>query len=276
MKTPKPEIQRRLGPGATKGFTLVELLVVISIIALLATLLIPTIQTILEQVYVGRSAFVIRRLHDGAMIYRDKTGFFPGEIKDSKVPHTSGYPRKAMDAGTLTGSQVLAACLFDIDYDDLNTPNGITAKTVSNPVIPYIEGDLISMDTSVTGGATLKHNTISDGFPADKAMAVCYFLASNSPSYNNKTTQFRYQHNAAYLNAQGTDPQLTQTHLNTWLVSKSPSPRTVLNNSEFILIAPGLNRQYLLREFPDPADPEKSLFETDSDDLANSYGGTEQ
>ena len=258
-----------------RGFTLVELLVVISIIALLATLLIPTIQTILQQVYVGRSAFMVRRLHDGAMLYRDRTGFFPGEIKDSKVPHASGYPRQAMDAGALTGSQVLAACAFDIDYDDLDNPNAININQVSNSYVPYREDDLISYDTSLTNTPSFKHNTISDGFPTDKAMPVCYFLASNSPTQNNKTTQFNFLHNKVYLDAQGNDPQLTQTHFNTWLDSKAPSPNTVLNNGEFILMAPGLNRQYILRKFQDPADPEKTLYETDSDDLANDYGGVE-
>ena len=103
-------------------------------------------------------------------------------------------------------------------------------------------------------------------------MPICYFLASNALIDKNKVSQFKYSHNKDYMTAQD-GPVLNQASLESWVHDRAPSPKSVLNNEEFILIAPGLNRKFLIREVPNPANPETMIQEVDSHDLANDYGG---
>jgi len=269
MTTGQPESRRRSRASGT-GFTLVELLVVITIILLLATLLIPTVNTIINQVYVGRSAVMVKTFHNGAMLYKEKTGFFPGEIKEGSFDPNSW---RLYGTGGWTGSQVLAACMFDIDYNRLNTPVDVDDIDASKAYIPFKPEYLFSCNVSRTKSPDYKHNTISDGFPKGKAKAMLYFLASNALSDKNKLTQFKFKQNEPYLRAQTEGPNLNQTMLQTWVSSRSVSATNVLNNGEFILIAPGLNRTYLLTQVENPANPNAMLSETDKDDIANDYSG---
>ena len=270
MKTRKSESPGTTRPFGQAGFTLVELLVVISIILLLAMLLMPTVQRIILQVYVGRSAMMVRRLHDGTMIYKERTKFLPGE----KTKDDATDPRVDMASGTtITGSQVLAACLFNLGYTDVKTkdfsqPENSKTIDASKVYATFKPEYLITYEG--------KLNAISDGFPKGKAKPICYFLASNNLNDNNKVTQFNYNHNRSYMYPQASTPRLSQTALNAWILSRSVSSNQILNNGEFILIAAGLNRDYLVHEVENPADENRPLQEPDPDDIANDYGGSTQ
>ena len=272
MRIKKPESRRTVRPFGSAGFTLVELLVVISIIMLLATMLMPTVQVILRRFYAGRSAIMIRRLHDGALLYKEKTRFLPGEKKDTKVPGggATGDVRLAMSSLSITGSQVLAACLFNIEYDELgldfSDPEVAKDKIEASKVFVTFKPEYL------TDHFGTKMNSISDGFPKDKAMAICYFLASNNPTYANKVGQFRATDNLAYLdNVTGT-PEEKQTALEQWVDEKAQTVRHIVNNGSFLLIAPGLNRKYIEIEYSDPNNSAQMLRKPDTDDIANDYG----
>ena len=252
------------------GFTLVELMVVISIILLLAMLLMPTIQMIIRQYYAGRSTVMVKSLHNGALLYQQETKFLPGEKKDPNVPGGTGDPRLAMNNGSITGSQVLAACLFNIEYDELgldfSDPEVAKDKIEASKVFVTFKPEYL------TDHFSTKMNSISDGFPKDKAMAICYFLASNNPIYANTLGQFRATDNLAYLdNVTGT-PEEKQTALEQWVDEKAQTVRHIVNNGSFLLIAPGLNRKYIEIEYSDPNNSAQMLRKPDTDDIANDYG----
>ena len=264
MKTRKPRSSATPGSTRAAGFTLVELLVVISIILLLAMLLMPTVQTYITQVYLAKSATMIRSLHDGAMVYKERNKRFPGEIKDPVM----GDIRQKMYSGQLTGSQVLAACLFNIEYKDLNSTIGSHDIDASKTYAKYKPEYLIDYEG--------KKNSLSDGFPPDKAMPILYYLSSNSLAQRNKPDQFEYRHNAVYLKNQSSVRPPTRSHLISWVQARATSTSRVLNDGQFILIAAGLNRMYIVADVENPANPEQMIQEVDSDDIANDYGGSNE
>jgi len=280
MRIRKPESRRTARPFGSPGFTLVELLVVISIIVLLATMLMPTVQVAIRQFYAGRSAVIVRRLHDGALLYKEKTRFLPGEKKDTKVDllgtDLDSDPRKAMKKGYLTGSQVLAACLFNIEYDKLAAPVDVDDIDASKVFAAF-------KPEYLTDHFGTKKNSISDGFPKDKAMAICYFLSrdkawmdSNLPGEVDENpmlrlSQFRLTDNEAYIDSLIGDADEKQTVLEQWVDRRKQTVHHVINNGSFILLAPGGNRKYL-GKYVNPDDPEQTKLEFDTDDLANDYG----
>jgi len=270
MRMRKPKSPATARPLGSRGFTLVELLVVISIILLLAMLLMPTIQMIIRQVYAVSSTKMVRRLHDGALAYELETKLLPGEKKDTKVPGGTGDPRLAMNNGDITGSQVLAACLFNIQYDQLDLDfslpgNADNIDALETYAVFDPKEDLITYVTKT--GAKIR-NSISDGFPNRKAKPICYFLASNTAAYVNKVSQFRLTDNMAYMDDLTGDLSAQQLIFEEWIQQKAKSPTTVFNNGRFILIAPGLNRKYLVHDVEDPDAPGVIT----QDDITNDYG----
>ncbi len=68
---------RPIGRPFHRGFTLVEMLVVISVIVLLAGIVLPTILQVRRQVAVKASQATINNLEAGCKLYRDDWGEFP-------------------------------------------------------------------------------------------------------------------------------------------------------------------------------------------------------
>ena len=266
MRIRKPESHKTARTFGPAGFTLVELLVVISVILLLAMLLMPTVQMIIRQFYAGRSAMMVRRLHDGALLYKERTKFLPGEKKDTKVPGggSTGDVRLAMNSGAITGSQVLAACLFDIEYDELHLdfsdPEKAKRIDASKVYATFKPEYLINYAS--------RPNSISDGFPKNKAKPICYFLASNNANYAGKVSQFRITDNEVYMNDLPNNAQEKQNVLESWVSRRARTPNHVFNNGSFILVAAGLNRKYIVSDVEDPDAPGQFV----QDDIVNDYG----
>ena len=261
----KPESPATVRPLGPMGFTLVELLVVISIILLLAMLLMPTIQMIIRQYYAGRSTVMVKSLHNGALLYQQETKFLPGEKKDPNVPGGTGDPRLAMNNGSITGSQVLAACLFNIEYNELNLD--FSDRNVAKGRIEASK-TYAAFDPEYLINYAGKLNSISDGFPNKKAKPICYFLASNKAEYVGKVSQFRIADNAAYMEDLPSDPAEQQQLFEDWVDRRAITPNSVFNNGSFILLAPGLNRRYIVNDVEDPDAPGQII----QDDITNDYG----
>lgn len=273
MRKLEPKSHRTGAPFGQAGFTLVELLVVITVIMLLATLLMPTVGVIIEQVYAGRSSVIIRRLHDGALLYKREEGFLPGEKKDAAYP--GGSPRAAMNDMKITGSQVLAACLFNFEYSERNLDfsKDINKRKMDGRKV-YATFDPEFLITYETNDNEVLRNLLSDGYPGQKAKPVCYFLSD--PAYENKNRQFRFEDNYKILIDQDTDPRPSQTVLEDWVDRKKRTPFEVYQNGKFILVAAGLDRAYLVRTDIDPDAPAQSSSAGVIDDITNDYGGLTQ
>ncbi|MCD4826027.1 MAG: type II secretion system GspH family protein [Phycisphaerae bacterium] len=105
-----------------RGFSLVELLVVISIIMLLLGILMPAINRALMGAYNANSKTAVTELNGMAMSFYDEHKFFPGQ-KGVEVGDTDH------GADCASGSQVLAYCLFGmVNWDnyaiDTSDPSG--------------------------------------------------------------------------------------------------------------------------------------------------------
>ncbi|MBN1553925.1 MAG: type II secretion system protein [Phycisphaerae bacterium] len=124
-------IQRapRVNAGNRHAFSLIELLVVISVIALLTGILLPTIVKAKALGYRATTQAYVTQLSTGALRYQQENQYFPGQEN----------PGMMSGANSFTGSQVLGAALFGLG---LNTSNGdIEYLTGSNnaPTSEYVE-----------------------------------------------------------------------------------------------------------------------------------------
>ena len=85
----------------TKGFTLIELAVVLAIIAILAAILTPMVTNYLEQARVARAQADLRTIADAVKLYQRDTGRYP--IYDSSAAYGTDTASKA-DFATGSGS----------------------------------------------------------------------------------------------------------------------------------------------------------------------------
>ncbi len=129
---------------ARRGFTLVELLVVISVIVLLAGIILPTILQIRRQIAVNASQAAINNLESGCKLYRDDWGEFPPDDDDE------------MDAWKCpekwNGAKMLVQCLLGYFPDIGNDGKPDDTATVERE-------DIVMGDDGVQGyGFRMKAN----------------------------------------------------------------------------------------------------------------------
>ncbi|HUU58358.1 MAG TPA: prepilin-type N-terminal cleavage/methylation domain-containing protein [Phycisphaerae bacterium] len=201
---------------ARRAFTLVELLIVISIIVLLVTILTPALNAVRRSAMAARSSARISELSNGAgTYYQDNGNLYPGQ----RHPNVLGS-----GSGKYTGSQVLAARLFGYAYAKINTadPGG------SGKYAPVTAGDLVTVNT--------KMNSVSDRFSKDSPKAILYY-----PSRLGKTdlSQFVVGDNSPYTGA------AKWTSFNEYIRNENLSASSMpYNAGKFLLIAPGADREY--------------------------------
>jgi prepilin-type N-terminal cleavage/methylation domain-containing protein len=191
-------------PRQTSGFTLVELLVVISILASLIGIMMPALNGVRESMWATRSLARVSELATGVEAYRREYNYYPGQ-KDW-----------ATTATWSNGSLKLAEALFDPDG------NG----TFEAKFAPLNEGDLLT----INGGG------IWDRFHEDYPAAVCYYPARPG---ENTLAQFIANHNSAHTDSiSDFNDYIRDTR---FAGSGSTTP---YNAGKFLLIAPGKDRVY--------------------------------
>lgn len=233
---------------AGRAFTLAELLIVIVIIGLLMSILTPTITAIMQQAYTANSLARINELSNGANVFKEEFGKYPGQ--DDYLKH-SQFSAPAW-IYSYTGSQVLAAHMFGL-YDESNpNPYHVFDNGELDSLLPtskYAPYDPDILKTIVGDGGTKLYLTISDGFP--KARALCYYMSAQGLG----TDQFHYSQNEVYTGggAATADGKKAIKRFQTMIVeprvdagSYGPGVevKPAINDGQFLLIGPGKDNEF--------------------------------
>jgi general secretion pathway protein G len=122
----------------SKGFTLIELAVVLAIIAVLAAVLTPMVTGYLDQARVARAQADTRTAADAIKLYQRDTGRWPVYASSGDYPNTIGGGKALIGGSTGT-----------------NPGNGTATWNASSVIAAsslevYINGNLTSMNSSNT------------------------------------------------------------------------------------------------------------------------------
>lgn len=181
--------------GHVRGFTLVELLVVITIIGVLAALVFVTYSGIRERAYNARIIEGVRQYADAIKTYKAIYRTYPktqGELNGDHIAMTclgNGYPGNT--CGQVSGTQIYSESSFYTEISKVlkNTGNGINDQTyqVGNE---YYMGAVYGIDE--VGGTPAGEYAGSDG----RGRVIEYALIGTDAdcvmpgawSYNRSTT----------------------------------------------------------------------------------------
>jgi prepilin-type N-terminal cleavage/methylation domain-containing protein len=126
-----------------KGFTLVEILVVITIITLLVSLLVVLISSVIDRARYAKTAATVKMLDTACKSYYQDFGVYPPNSKqDSRsLHHHLGIERKIQTVKSDMGSALVSTKppIVEFQRDMLQEPKGGTPDPVNNPV-PIVDG----------------------------------------------------------------------------------------------------------------------------------------
>lgn len=224
MPLDRRRASRQRNPGAP-AFTLIEMLVVISIIMLLVAISLPGISAVMRQAQGTRTIGRINELKNGIDLYHKEIGAYPGQQYKRRSWHE--MPR-GENGQWLTGSQWLARAM----YTPLTAPDAEDDPLEAFPTsafCEYKEEHLFADDG--------REYTLSDRF--DKPMAICYYFSLRTE----RTTLDQYQ---GGINAPHTSGARGGKFEDFIADPTSPDPDhpRPYNNNGYLLIAPGPDRKY--------------------------------
>src|SRR5438128_5518705 len=125
----------------SRGFTLIELAVVLAIISVLAAVLTPIVVGYLDQARLARAQADVRTIADAIKMYRNDTGVYP--FFDTST--AAGLGTKTNVAG---GKDVVATANGNWVVTVAFTSPNVTANTMES----YLNGNIMNRSTTATGG----------------------------------------------------------------------------------------------------------------------------
>ena len=196
---------RRLGPALRRGFTLVEILVVIGIICLLLALLFPAFQGVRERARQSACLSNLQQVYLAVRLYKDDEREYPASIA-ALLPDTALLQPTAGSADSAGGANIGGTGYFRKNLDVLVCPN----DNINAPAIVNGAPNLRSSYGDVSNGPTVaasyenapNYNARTDGFYASTQKVDWGRLNWNFWGYDEKGVCFRSPEEAlAYLSA---------------------------------------------------------------------------
>ncbi len=129
-------------PRGVRGFTMVEILVVVAIIVMLAGLVVVAAGSIREKMHVDASRAIIIKVRDRLEEYRSLTGSYPPDGYDSEVKNKEGTP--------IWGS----ACLYEFltkEFESVSNVGGQVRRAKHEPLITFTQSELSPEDPDLAG-----------------------------------------------------------------------------------------------------------------------------
>ena len=209
-----------------EGFTLIELLIVIVVMAILAAILVPTINKIIISADNSQSKAFVQRVARAADAFKgdDISGRYPGQDDVGLLKGTTP------EAGPYTGSQIVAARLFDYpDSDIIDAAPKATSK--------YLEYKSYLLINRTSTGRTIPANSLADD--SSTSNALLYF-----PSRLNVTAPkdcYKWADNSTYVSETGAQTQFT----NKCITDPRFGGTVARNAGGVLIIGTGANDTYL-------------------------------
>ncbi len=238
-----------------RAFSLIELLVVISIIILLAGIIVPSLSKAVRLGYVAKSRARLSELSDAALQFRSDRGFFPGQGDDAVL----------LENQNVTGSQLLSLAFWgretywedDGSGDDGMYWNDSSKEIDGEPVENYLgykEEYVVGED--YTDKDWQQSDLFSDPQP------IAYWPSNpggdakmnSSAAWNDSSNPaFTFKDSEEDCSPGGDEEDWRKVICNTKF-------EKAYNADTFILLAPGLDREYF-KDIKDAGDA--------GDDLTN-------
>jgi prepilin-type N-terminal cleavage/methylation domain-containing protein len=163
---------------ANKGFTLLEVAVVLAIIAILAAVLTPIVTSYIDQARVTRAQNDVKKISQAILLFQRDTGFFPG------------YQSSA--AASISTSNQLADCL--VSGPSTSVTPGWACGTGGS--VNFLENVLnvntlsLAVGTSGLGGRTAYRGPYLDGLSGLDPWGTPYVVSSKGFSVYNPQYTF--------------------------------------------------------------------------------------
>jgi len=169
------------------GFTLIELLIVIVILAILATILVPVINKVIQSADVAKSKAFVQDVASACAAFKgENNGKYPGQDDPGMLKGSVGGP--------YTGSQILAARLFG--YPDAEINNAAPKASTK-----YLEYKLSRLINRSSKGQSIPRNSMGDD--SSTANALLYFPSRIRGSESEPTDCYKWADNSEYVSQTG-------------------------------------------------------------------------
>ncbi len=120
-----------------KGFTLIELMIVVTIIGVLATIAIPTYQNYTTRAQVSEALGMVSTYKGDLIAIYSDTGTCPISLSDMGVVSTGLINSKYVQSIALNTTYPLALCAFEVTFNSSVMNAGVSGKRLIFTMMNY-------------------------------------------------------------------------------------------------------------------------------------------